>query len=77
MSTNPPPAHRRPVAWGATVKAVLWSFLGLRRRRDFEQDVQRLNPIAVMATGVVLALLFVVGLMLIVHWVVASSAGGF
>ncbi|MCS6809765.1 MAG: DUF2970 domain-containing protein [Tepidimonas sp.] len=67
------PAHRRPVSWLETVRAVLWSFLGLRRRADFERDVQRLNPIAVMATAVVLTVLFVVLLMLIVHWVVASS----
>lgn len=70
---NPPPAHRRPVSIAATVRAVLWSFLGLRRRADFEQDVQRLNPIAVMATAVVLTLLFVVMLMLIVRWVVAAG----
>jgi hypothetical protein len=69
MST---PAHRRPVAIGATVKAVLWSFLGLRRRDDFERDVQRLNPIAVMATAVVLTLVFIAVLMMIVHWVVAA-----
>lgn len=67
------PAHRRPVSWWETVRAVLWSFLGLRRRADFERDVQRLNPIAVMATAVVLTVLFVVMLMLIVRWVVASS----
>jgi hypothetical protein len=69
MST---PAHRRPVDIGATVKAVLWSFLGLRRRDDFERDVQRLNPIAVMATAVVLTLVFIAVLMMIVHWVVAA-----
>ncbi|TSE26139.1 hypothetical protein Tsedi_00952 [Tepidimonas sediminis] len=67
------PAHRRPVALLATVRAVLWGFLGLRRRSDFEQDVQRLNPIAVMATGVVLALLFVVLLMAIVRWVAGAG----
>lgn len=67
------PVHRRPVSWRETVRAVLWSFLGLRRRADFERDVQRLNPIAVMATAVVLTILFVVLLMLIVRWVVASS----
>lgn len=67
------PAHRRPIDWWGTVKAVLWSFIGLRRRADFEQDVQRLNPIAVLATGVVLAFLFVIVLMLIARWVVATA----
>ncbi len=67
-----PPAHRRPIEFWPTVKAVLWSFIGLRRRSDFEQDVQRLNPIAVMATGVVLAFVFIAVLMAIVRWVVAT-----
>ncbi|MCX7693225.1 DUF2970 domain-containing protein [Tepidimonas taiwanensis] len=68
-----PAPHQRPVAVLDTVKAVLWSFIGLRRRADFEQDVQRLNPIAVLATGVVLAFLFVIVLMLIARWVVATA----
>ena len=70
---NPPPPHRRAVSLAATVRAVPWSFLGLRRRADFEQDAQRLNPIAVMATAVVLTLLFVGLLMLVVRGVVAAG----
>lgn len=71
--TEAPPPHRRPLSVAATVQAVLWSFLGLRRRADFERDVQRLNPIAVMAVAVVLTILFVLLLMGIVRWVVASG----
>jgi len=67
-----PPVHRRPVALWPTVRAVLWSFLGLRRRSDFEHDVQQLNPIAVLATGVVLTFVFIAVLMAIVRWVVLS-----
>jgi len=66
------PVERRPVKVLDTVKAVLWSFIGLRRRADFERDVQQLNPIAVLATGVVMAFVFIIVLMLIVRWVVAS-----
>lgn len=54
-----------------TVKAVLWGFLGVRRRADYQRDVARLNPIHLMVVGLVLALLFVGGLILIVNWVVA------
>ncbi|MFN3610958.1 DUF2970 domain-containing protein [Tepidimonas sp.] len=67
-----PSPHRRPVAVLDTVKAVLWSFIGLRRRADFEHDVQKLNPVAVLATGVVMAFVFIGVLMLIVRWVVSS-----
>lgn len=54
-----------------TVKAVLWGFLGVRRKSDFQQDVAKLNPIHLLVTGVVLAFLFVAVLMAIVFWVTA------
>ena len=53
-----------------TVKAVLWGFLGVRRQADFQDDVAKLNPLHIMAVGVLMALLFVFVLILIVNWVV-------
>ena len=53
-----------------TVKAVLWGFLGVRRQADFQDDVTKLNPLHIMAVGVLMALLFVFVLILIVNWVV-------
>lgn len=53
----------------ATVKAVLWGFLGVRRRDGFQQDTAQLKPLHLVAVGLVLAFLFVGGLMLLVHWV--------
>jgi hypothetical protein len=52
-----------------TVKAVLWGFLGVRRRADFERDTAQLKPLHLAAVGVVMAFLFVGGLMLLVNWV--------
>ena len=69
MST--PPLERKPALMD-TFKAVLWAFLGVRRRSDYEKDVQRLNPLHLMAMGVVLALMFVGGLILLVNWVVKT-----
>lgn len=60
---------QRPGNLVATVKAVLWGFLGVRRRSDFQEDVARLNPLHLMAVGVVMAFLFVAGLILLVTWV--------
>lgn len=68
---NQTPAHRRRGSLFDTVKAVLWGFLGVRRKADFHDDIAKLNPIHLMVVGVVLAFLFVAGLMLIVNWVVA------
>ena len=62
-------AHQRTGSLMDTVKAVLWGFLGVRRNRDFQQDVAKLNPIHLLVTGVVLAFLFVAVLMGIVFWV--------
>jgi len=50
-----------------TVKAVLWGFLGVRRKTDYQQDLVQLKPLQLMAVGVVLAFVFVVGLMVLVH----------
>ncbi|HMN94441.1 MAG TPA: DUF2970 domain-containing protein [Hydrogenophaga sp.] len=65
------PSPRRPGSLMATVRAVLWGFLGVRRNTDYQQDIVRLNPLHLMAVGVVMAFLFVIGLMLVVNWVVA------
>ena len=56
-----------------TMRAVAWSFFGVRRRSDLEADVQKLNPLHVVIAGVVGALLFVVVLVLLVRWVVGSG----
>ena len=52
-----------------TVKAVLWSFLGIRKRSGYEQDLGKLNPFHVIAVALVLVVLFVAGLATLVHWV--------
>lgn len=65
------PANQRRASLWDTVKAVLWGFLGVRRRSDFQDDVAKLNPLHLMAVGVAMALLFVFGLILLVNWVVS------
>ena len=63
------PLQRRPSLM-TTVRAVLWGFLGVRRKDDYQKDIERLNPLHLIAVGLVLALLFVVGLMVLVNWAV-------
>jgi uncharacterized membrane protein YidH (DUF202 family) len=63
------PVHRRKGSLPATVKAVLWGFLGVRRQADYQKDIAQLNPLHIMAVGVVMAFLFVLALILIVNWV--------
>ena len=52
-----------------TVKAVLWSFLGIRKKSGYEQDLGKLNPFHVIAVALVLVALFVAGLIALVNWV--------
>ncbi len=62
---------RKGSLWG-TVKAVGWSFVGLRRGSDLEQDGARLNPLHVIAVGFAGVIVFVVALIALVNWVVAK-----
>jgi len=67
------PVTARKGSWLMTVKAVGWSFLGIRRRADYAKDVEKLNPIHVVIAGIVGAALFVLLLVLLVRWVVSSG----
>lgn len=53
-----------------TVKAVAASFFGVRGRRAHEQDMAKLNPVAVIGVGIALAAVFVLALIAIVRMVV-------
>ncbi len=55
-----------------TIKAVLWSFVGIRKRSGYEEDLGKLNPFAVIAVALVLVALFVTGLITLVHFVAAK-----
>ena len=53
-----------------TVRAVLWAFLGVRKRAGYEEDLGKLSPFAIIAVALGLVLLFVGGLIALVNWVV-------
>lgn len=55
-----------------TIKAVAWSFVGIRKNSGFQEDVGKLNPVHIIIVGITGALLFVVGLIVLVNWVVAK-----
>ena len=64
-------ALRKGSFWG-TAKAVAWSFVGLCKRSDLESDVAKLNPIHIIVVGFAGVCVLVVGLIAVVHWVVAK-----
>lgn len=65
---------RRRGSFLGTLRAVAWSFLGIRKGSEYEKDVSQLNPLHVIVAGVLLAALFVGGLILLVNWVVRSAS---
>jgi hypothetical protein len=58
------------------MRAVAWSFFGVRRSADYANDVQKLNPVHVVIAGVLGAVLFITVLILLVRWVVGSGVAG-
>ena len=66
-------AAQRPASMLQTVRAVAWSFFGVRRHADYEQDMSRLNPLHVVIAGLIGAALFVLAIVMLVRWVLASG----
>jgi Protein of unknown function (DUF2970) len=67
------PAPPRKGSLLRTLGAVAWSFFGVRKSRDLERDLKELNPVHLVLAGVALAATFVVALVLLVNWVIASG----
>ncbi len=55
-------------------KAVFWSFLGIRKRRDYETDSVELKPQQVIIAGLIGAALFVFTLIMLVRLVISKLA---
>jgi hypothetical protein len=55
-------------------KAVFWSFLGIRRRRDYDADSVQLKPQQVIVAGLIGAVFLVLGLILLVRLIIGKLA---
>ena len=55
-------------------KAVFWSFLGIRKRRDYETDSVELKPKQVIIAGLIGAAILVLSLLLLVRFVIGKVA---
>jgi len=53
-----------------TIQAVLWSFIGIRKRSAYEEDLGKINPFHVIAVALVVVAVFVGCLIALVHWIV-------
>jgi Protein of unknown function (DUF2970) len=66
-------AAQRKGSFLQTVRAVAWSFFGVRKSSDYEKDVRQLNPVHLVIAGVLGALAFIALLLVVVNWVLASG----
>ncbi len=55
-----------------TIRAVLWSFLGIRKGASFQTDMEAITPLHLIGVGLTLCFMFVIGLMYFVQWVVKT-----
>jgi hypothetical protein len=72
MSAQDPPRSplQRKGSLGRTVRAVAWSLIGLRKGSEYQRDIEKLNPLHIIAVGLFAVFLLVIGLIALVKMVV-------
>lgn len=66
MAEEQKPASATPLQ---VIKAVFWSFFGIRRRAEYEKDAVSLKPAQVIVAGIIGAILLVLSLVTLVHFI--------
>ena len=66
-------AAQRKGSFLQTMRAVAWSFFGVRKSSEYEKDVSQLNPVHVVIAGVIGAAILIAVLLLLVNWVLATG----
>lgn len=61
----------RKRSFGSTLIAIAWSFIGLRRNKDYEQDVTGLNPVHVIIAALI-GVALLIGTLVTIARLVAS-----
>lgn len=69
MSDEPP---ERKASFGASLKAVFWSFFGVRKGRDYARDAANLNPVHVVIAALIGVAIFIGVLVMLVRIAVAQ-----
>ncbi|MEJ8815115.1 DUF2970 domain-containing protein [Variovorax ureilyticus] len=69
--TTSPEEPRKGSLW-RTARAIGWSFFGVRKNSAFQDDIAKLNPLHIIAVGLVAVAILVVALILVVRWVATA-----
>jgi len=71
--SEPPESPDAPAPRSAsladTIRAVFWSFFGVRRGKDMQRDAVTLRPVPVVLVGIAAAALFVLALIALVTFI--------
>ncbi|TRZ68398.1 MAG: DUF2970 domain-containing protein [Comamonadaceae bacterium] len=70
--SEPQKTKQQKTSFWRSIKLVAWSFLGIRSRAGYQDDLAKVNPLHVVLVGLMGALLFVLGLITLATWVVAK-----
>ncbi|HCN73533.1 MAG: hypothetical protein CML16_14620 [Pusillimonas sp.] len=73
MSNDLKALSQRKLNFFQTLKAVLWGFLGVRKGKGYNEDIERLNPVHLIIAAIIGTIIFVVGLVLVAQWFVAQA----
>jgi hypothetical protein len=63
---------QKRASFAASIKAVLWSFFGIRKGKDYESDAANLNPVHVIVAAVLAVAVFIGILLTVIHFVLAK-----
>ena len=73
---NPPrppdEENRKPPSLARAFKTVAWSFLGIRKKSEYQEDLARVSPFHIIGVGIFCLLVFVLLLVVVAKW--AASA---
>lgn|GEM_PF-397423 len=61
--------QRKTLSGWRAAKTVFWSFLGIRRKSDYQSDVTHLKPVQVIVAGLIGAALLVGAILFLVYLV--------
>jgi hypothetical protein len=71
MSDDLKELAQRKLSFFQTLKAVLWAMFGVRKGAGYQEDISKLNPVHLIVAGVILAIIFVVGLVKVAGWAIS------
>jgi preprotein translocase subunit Sec61beta len=63
--------HKSNASLVQVIKAVFWSFLGIRRKAEYERDAVSLKPAQVIVAGIIGAVVLVLSLVTLVHFIIS------